>query len=406
MKNRHTAVAIIMLYTSLFIQAQEIQSVENPVTENSLPVTNDPLRLFITGNIYDKTTAVSNPFVTPDAESSMLPLMAVDYVIEYVPILGTDLDFLKLTYAAVNTMGTPPGKQAVPRLNKLFRLFSDDALRTAILEKLSYYVEHEPQETGASITLANAFLTESLKPSVTVGQAQLAAIKMLGKAGSQSSFSILFSYILRGQNAQLSTAAEQSLNTLLPNGMQNIIRILAVNPSSEKIQILKLINKNAELTDTFKAEVATKALEKTIYNTEDISWVDQELIQLHLEALQMLSNLSWTKAAEAVMQLFLLARKEYESGCLSEKQFVSVIEQTAQLAADQAAPVLTAYLNALNKETEEKGLRSESVVLAVINALGALGDKTAFDYLLYVTYLSYPETVIEAARSALAGLKW
>ena len=53
MKNRHTAVAIIMLYTSLFIQAQEIQSVENPVTENSLPVTNDPLRLFITGNILD-----------------------------------------------------------------------------------------------------------------------------------------------------------------------------------------------------------------------------------------------------------------------------------------------------------------------------------------------------------------
>ena len=48
----------------------------------------------------------------------------------------------------------------------------------------------------------------------------------------------------------------------------------------------------------------------------------------------------------------------------------------------------------------------EAVVLSVIKALGGLGDKAAFDYLLYATYLDYPSDVTDAARLALAKLKW
>ena len=46
------------------------------------------------------------------------------------------------------------------------------------------------------------------------------------------------------------------------------------------------------------------------------------------------------------------------------------------------------------------------VVEAVIKTLGAIGNKSAFDSLLGVTYLNYPESVLSAAREALAGLKW
>ena len=45
-------------------------------------------------------------------------------------------------------------------------------------------------------------------------------------------------------------------------------------------------------------------------------------------------------------------------------------------------------------------------MLAVINALGRLGNKVAFENLLYVGYLSYSEEIIEASRAALAGLKF
>lgn len=42
----------------------------------------------------------------------------------------------------------------------------------------------------------------------------------------------------------------------------------------------------------------------------------------------------------------------------------------------------------------------------MIDSLAKLGDKSAFDYLLYVGYLEYPESIKKAARDALSGLKW
>ena len=68
--------------------------------------------------------------------------------------------------------------------------------------------------------------------------------------------------------------------------------------------------------------------------------------------------------------------------------------------------LLSSYLAELNEQTENGNPCSKTVVLAVINALGLLGDKTAFDNLLYVSYIGYPEEVIEASRNALARLKW
>ncbi|MDE6774155.1 MAG: hypothetical protein K2J14_05960, partial [Treponemataceae bacterium] len=78
----------------------------------------------------------------------------------------------------------------------------------------------------------------------------------------------------------------------------------------------------------------------------------------------------------------------------------------SQLASPDTAQALSAYLADLNRHAESNDMPAKPVVLAVISALGALGDKAAFDNLLYVTYLPYPQDVIAAARSALAKLKW
>ena len=243
MKRKYTGTipAISLMFVFCFVlgvQAQE-NAAEDPIQ------TQDPIRLFITGNIHDKTAAVQQVSQTPESADT-LSLMAIDYVLDYVPTLGADSDFLQLAQAAVAALGTPPAEQTVPRLNTLFRIFSDDTLRTAVLEKLSYYTQTKPAQTAGSVAIVNAFLTESLKPNATVGEAHLAAIRLLETAKSQSSFSVLFSYVLRGPNAQLSSAARDALNVLLPDGMQNIVRILTVNPSSEKLEIFNLVCKLAK----------------------------------------------------------------------------------------------------------------------------------------------------------------
>ena len=67
---------------------------------------------------------------------------------------------------------------------------------------------------------------------------------------------------------------------------------------------------------------------------------------------------------------------------------------------------LTAYLEELNRQKENETDVSSAIVLSVIKTLGAIGDKSAFDSLLAVTYLDYDESILSAARKALSGLRW
>ena len=57
-------------------------------------------------------------------------------------------------------------------------------------------------------------------------------------------------------------------------------------------------------------------------------------------------------------------------------------------------------------QTEKTGEYDEETVLALINSLGELADKAAFDNLLYIGFLNYPDKIQAAAREALNRLKW
>ena len=117
--------------------------------------------------------------------------------------------------------------------------------------------------------------------------------------------------------------------------------------------------------------------------------------------------MSWTRASSTVAKFFPLAQKEFEVGLITESDFLEIISCLQTLATTHSVAVLLDYLGTLNSlMAVSSETFNESVILTVINALGALGDKSSFDNLLYVTYLPYPETVVTAARNALAGLKW
>ena len=76
------------------------------------------------------------------------------------------------------------------------------------------------------------------------------------------------------------------------------------------------------------------------------------------------------------------------------------------MSSSEAAQVLALQLGFINSRTEKTGLYDEAIILAIINSLGELADKSAFDNLLYIGYLNYPDKIQSAAREALARLKW
>ena len=91
---------------------------------------------------------------------------------------------------------------------------------------------------------------------------------------------------------------------------------------------------------------------------------------------------------------------------MNEDQFKTVIISLRNIAPLDAVAPLISYLEELNDRTEKGNPVSSEIALAVINTLGAIGDKAAFDSLLAVTYLNYEESVLTAARDALSGLRW
>jgi HEAT repeat protein len=72
----------------------------------------------------------------------------------------------------------------------------------------------------------------------------------------------------------------------------------------------------------------------------------------------------------------------------------------------EAAQTLALQLGYLNARMERSGEYDDEIVLGLIKALGEIGNKAAFDNLLYVSYLPYPDQIQAAAREALNRLQW
>ena len=101
---------------------------------------------------------------------------------------------------------------------------------------------------------------------------------------------------------------------------------------------------------------------------------------------------------------FITRRRDRNSK--QHKQFKTVITSLRNIAPLDAVNPLIGYLEELNDSTEKGNTVSTDIVLSIINTLGAIGNKAAFDSLLAVTYLNYEESVLTAAREALSGLRW
>ena len=112
------------------------------------------------------------------------------------------------------------------------------------------------------------------------------------------------------------------------------------------------------------------------------------------------------KSTLLLQMCYNLAKNEYTNGIMNTSDFCIVIKAVSETVPIKAVSLFSDYLIELNRQKENDADVQEEIVLALISALGAIGDKNAFDSLLSVTYYDYSDEVINKARSALAGLKW
>ena len=370
---------------------------------------NEKLIKFIKGNISEKTSAVRE---ASGAESILLALKAIDFSLENKDLLGNDRELEGLAVAAILSISPDYIKNAndsqksiiVSQFINLFnKFFESNTVAIATLTKYSSLYEY--MQDRQFVETLNFFLKsqEIKKTDESVIKSVLNTLQLIGNS---ETFLILYSILNDKDYSNIKNEIENTLVSLAFISQNEIIGLLETADVKDLSQIFKIIKKNSKISKNYICDVSEKVISKSILLLGSSSFVSQEDILVQLEALNNLSDNKWTRASLVAVSYFQFAKKIYNQNLMTETQFESVINCLSNVSPVDAVNPLTAYLEELNRQKENETDVSSAIVLSVIKTLGAIGDKSAFDSLLAVTYLDYDESILSAARKALSGLRW
>lgn len=365
---------------------------------------------FLKGNISDKVQAVQDAASVSD---NVFLAKAVDYALSLHDELGDDgeVDLLmEKAAASLNLSALPPEKReaASRTLGRAFKDFSSPDVRLAVLDSMS--TDFSP----GSLEIVNSYVAgraqeEADNPgSDTLDALVEKCLLIMKEGGNRISFNILFIADLMDVWSAHRELLEESFAPLAAGAESEILKITDSAGVSQRLKILGIIGSNKKISKKTKGKVAEKMLLEQINTARDNNGVfsSEEDALLYVRSVSLAAACRWTRCAQDIAEAFPVACKSYGWGLLDTDGFCALIRDMAQVSCPDTGHYLSKYLDSLNKDMESGAAPEEAVVLSVIKALGGLGDKAAFDYLLYATYLDYPSDVTDEARLALAKLKW
>lgn len=363
---------------------------------------------FIKGNIVDKTKVIKE---STGEDSYWLAEKAIQFALDNKEILGNDRELDALVVSAILTI-TPEYVASADKLSqaeilfnftKLFNIFSSsNTVQIAVLSKI-LLLKDSIQTTEFTEELNIYLQSDGI---ATADKSVLkSVISTLESIGNNKSFNILFSLYINPEFKSVQNELESTLIKLAPNNIDEILYIINEKNIAKNIPLFEKIVKNSKISKNNLCEIAENLLNSSILYVENSTEKD-DFSKLQIEVLQVLSSNNWTRASSSAISFFIFAKDKFTNGLISEEDMIKIVSSLINVAPIESISPLVSYLVELNSLTEMEKSVSIPVVEAVIKTLGAIGNKSAFDSLLGVTYLNYPESVLSAAREALAGLKW
>ena len=373
------------------------------------PLFSEDLRTkFIKGNIADKTAAVKE---ASGEESLWLSRTAVDFVLTYKELIGSDKEIDGLAVAAIlsypnellKDCSNNQKKIFTNQMNDLFNKFKDSSIvQIAVISKV--LLTDKFMDFSSFTVLLNNYISAYNVKVIDAGVMK-SIINALGIIGDNDSFIILYNFWKNSNYDSYTSELESSLVALSPRSVTEILKIIAYDVTDFNC-VYKLIEKNTGISKNSLCEIAENVLSESILYIKDSSKINPDVISTQMNALKILNDNKWTKSSKVVAYYFEESKRLYDDDLLAEKQFTTIIESLSNISPTDSVASLILYLEELNKQKEKQSAVSNAVVLSVIKTLGAIGDKSAFDSLLSVTYLRYSESILSAAREALSGLRW
>jgi hypothetical protein len=211
--------------------------------------------------------------------------------------------------------------------------------------------------------------------------------------------------ILAGYPDAVVQEASLALDSIPGEYKPFLIDVIRKNSPVEKLVAFRVGTGNINFTDADRGELAEIALEVSL-DLYPGGRESEAADQLRYQSVVVLQELKWTRATPLVIKQYYRVRKDFVSGAAPEERLLEAIGCLGAMGNSEAAQVLALQLGYINSQMERNGEYHEAETFRTVQALGEIGDKAAFDYLLYINYLPYPEKIQIAAKEALNRLKW
>ncbi|MBU0936852.1 MAG: hypothetical protein KKI09_07215 [Spirochaetes bacterium] len=331
---------------------------------------------------------------------------ALSFVLDNAPLLQTDILMRDIAILAVNMVGKYKYSSAAGTLMSLFKSYRETTVRVPVLLALATISEGNQsvlRELNSFLDTQNSLFSSGVPADNQVMDALLYTI---GQVGDDSSFPVLFTAYTMNYSKTLSEKAIQAMSSLDGDFATYLANVIQNQPAASKLAALRVGLAMEALDTEQRGQLAETALSVSV-NTQASSVVDQAtMLELSTLAARELTTLEWQRASSSAVRHFYNLQTRFNRSQISKANFLESIALLGAMKTNEAAQALAIYLQLINTETEQGKSYDEQLTLAVINNLGRLADKSAFDHLLYVSYLQYPESIKRAAREALQKLNW
>jgi hypothetical protein len=367
-------------------------------------------RNFARASLTTKLELLKEASSRSDASMGSLYDMALRFAVDNSALLGADSQLKDLAVLAATETGKAAYSQAIDDLWALFQGFMDQDVRKAAVTALGYAGTGESrvaENLNAFLASQNSLFRSGSQPEYPALEA---CIDALGVLGDGSSFPVLFSAYVAGYSPDLTGKAAKALGSIKGDYRGYLLRVIAKNPPLEKSAAYAAGLDNPNFDDDDRGALAESALSAALDATAQLGSYSpvevQSIRELRLASIRELRALKWQRASPLAVSHFKLILADYAKGAASKADFLEAIGCLGAMGSTEAAQALALYLQFINGQTEQGSPYDEEILLASIGALGDLGDKAAFDYLLQIGYLQYSDAVKRAAKEALLKLRW
>lgn len=363
-------------------------------------------RNFVRSSLGTKLELLREASVYEGVDMGPLYQTAVKFILGNADLLESDLVLRDMAIVSAQMIRKYQYAPAAESLWDMFQTFRENTVRVPILLALGETAKDNPrliERLNAYLGAQTTLFRSGTQPDYPTLEACIAA---LGKLGDGSSFPVLFSAYVAGYRTDITQKAAAALSGLKGDYLGYLIQVIERNSALEKRAALDAGLVNPGFSGDQRAALAEAALGAGVAYTGANAVETDAVREMRYSAVRELTERRWQKASPIVIRHFYDILSLYNRSQATKTVLLDSIACLGAMGTSEAAQTLSLYLQLINTETEQGKVYDEQIILSVIRNLGALGDKVAFDYLLYIGYLKYPDTVKKAAKDALQNLKW